>query len=110
MAQNQDHGARSQVLQQRQVLELSPVKASGLVPRNMKSAAPVAVAVHVAPNVASIRASGKCRVVATPSVGFGRAVGGPQIETSAAHITKPSTGRGVTSGPASPGLFRGRAG
>ena len=26
------------------------------------------------------------------------------------HITKPSTGRGVSSGPAKPGLFRGRAG
>ena len=83
---------------------------SGSVPGNKKSAGSVAVAVSVAPKVVSIAASGKSRIVATPPVGFGRTDGGSSSKMSAAHITKPSTGRGVTCGPAKPGLFCGRAG
>jgi len=110
MAQNQNHSATSQSISARQALKLRSVKASGLVPGNKKSAGAVAVAVHLVRQVGSIRASGKSRVVATPPVGFGRAGGGLSNKMSAAHITKPSTGRGVSSGPASPGLFCGRAG
>ena len=86
------------------------MKASGLVPGNKKSAGSVAVAVSVVPQVASIAASGKSRVVATPPVGFVRAGGDSSTKMGAAHITKPSTGRGVTCGPAKPGWFCGRAG
>ena len=86
------------------------MKASGLVPGNKKSAGFVAVAVSLVPKVASIRASGKGRVVATPAFGFGQANGGTSNKMRAAHITKPSTGRGVTCGPAKPGWFLGRAG
>jgi hypothetical protein len=110
MAQNQKRGARSQLLLQRQALEISAVKPSVSVPGNKTSAGSEAVAVSVVPQVASIRVAGKSRVVATPPVGFGRAVGGAPIKMRAAHITKPSTGRGVTCGPAKPGWFCGRAG
>jgi len=110
IAQNQDHRARSQVLWPWQASELSAVKASGLVPGNKKSAGPVAVAVSVAGQPVSIGAYRKRSVVATPAFGFGQANGGTSNKMSAAHISKPSTGRGVTSGPAKPGLFCGRAG
>ena len=83
---------------------------SGSVPGNMKSACLVAVAVQVAGQLVSIGASGKGSVVATPAFGFGQANGGTSSKMSAAHITKPSTGRGVTCGPAKPGWFCGRAG
>ena len=83
---------------------------SGLVPGNKKSAGAVAVAIQVAGQPVSIEASGKRSVVATPAVGFGRESGGSASKMSAAHITKPSTGRGVTCGPAKPGWFCGRAG
>ena len=86
------------------------MKSSDLVPGNKKSAGSVAVAVSVVPRAVSIRAFGKSRVVATPSIGFGRAAGGSSSKIRAAHITKPSTGRGVTCGPAKPGWFCGRAG
>jgi len=94
----------------RQVLEFSEVEASNLVPGNKKSAGSEAVAFSLAYQAVSIKAVRSNRVVAIPAAGFGRASGGTPIKISAAHITKPSTGRGVTSGPASPGLFRGRAG
>jgi hypothetical protein len=110
MAQNQDHRARSEVLWPRQHLELNTVEISGLVPGNKKSAGAVAVAVSGAGQLVSIGASGKGSVVATPTFGFGRAVGGTSNKMRAAHITKPSTGRGVTFGPAKPGWFCGRAG
>jgi hypothetical protein len=100
MAQNQDHRARSQVMWPRQFSELNTVEISGFV----------AVAIQVAGQPVSIEASGKSRVVATPPVGFGRAGGGAPIKMRAAHITKPSTGRVVTYGPAKPGWFCGRAG
>jgi len=105
MAQNQNHAAHSQIFPVRQALEVSAMDASGLVPGNKKPAGSVAVAVQLVHQVVSIRAAGKSRVVATPPVGFGRAVGGVPIKVRAAHITKPSTGRGVTSGPAKPGWF-----
>ena len=110
MAQNQDHRARSKVVRQRKDLELNAVGSSGLVPGNKKSAGFEAVAVSVAGQLVSIGASGKVSVVATPAFGFGQANGGTSNKMSAAHITKPSTGRGVTFGPAKPGLFCGRAG
>jgi hypothetical protein len=110
MSQNQNHAAHSQIFPVRQALEFSAMEASGLVPGNKKSAGSVAVVVQLVHQTVSIRAFGMSRVVATPPVGFGRAVGGSSNKMSAAHITKPSTGRGVTSGPAKPGLFCGRAG
>ena len=110
MAQNQERGARSQPVLKRQALEVSAVKPSGLVPGNKMSASFVAVAIQVAGQLSSIEASGKSRVVATPPVGFGLAGGGSSTKMSAAHITKPSTGRGVTCGPAKPGCLCGRAG
>jgi len=110
MAKNQNHRGCSEASGQRRAVDFCAVGSSGLVLGNKKPAGLVAVAVHVAPNVASIRAAGKSRVVAIPAAGFGQAAGGTPIKTSAAHITKPSTGRGVTSGPASPGSFCGRAG
>ena len=81
-----------------------------LVPGNKKSAGAAALAVSVAGQPVSIAAPGKVSVVATPAFGFGRASGGSSSKMSAAHITKPSTGRGVTFGPAKPGLLCGRAG
>jgi hypothetical protein len=81
-----------------------------LLPGNKKSAGFVAVAIRVAGQLVSIEASGRGSVVATPTFGFGRAVGGVPIKVRAAHITKPSTGRGITFGPAKPGWFCGRAG
>ena len=86
------------------------MEVSGLVPGNKKSAGFVAVAIQVAGQLVSIGASGKVSVVATPAFGFGRAPGGPSTQMRAAHITKPSTGRVVTCGPAKPGWFCGRAG
>jgi len=94
----------------RQALEINVVEASNWVPGNKKSAGAEAVAFSLATRTARIKVAWSNRVVAIPAAGFGRAVGGTSIKTSAAHITKPSTGRGVTSGPASPGWFRGRAG
>jgi len=110
MAQNQNHRACFQEVWPRKYSELNAEEVSGLVPGKKMSSGSVAVAVQLVREVASIRASRKSRVVATPPVGFGRAVGGAPIKMSAAHITKPSTGRGVTSGPAKPGWFCGRAG
>ena len=110
MVQNQDHRARSEVLWARQDLELNTVEISGLVPGKKKSAGSVAIAISRAGQLVSIGASGKVSVVATPAFGFARAPGGSSGKTRAAHITKPSTGRGVTCGPAKPGLFCGRAG
>ena len=86
------------------------MEVAGLVPGNMKSAGAVAVAIQVAGQLVSIGASGKGSVVATPAFGFGQANGGTSNKMRAAHITKPSTGRGVTFGPAKPGWFCGRAG
>jgi hypothetical protein len=86
------------------------VEVSGSVPGNKKSAGQVAVAVSVAGQLVSIGVSGKGSVVAIPAFGFGSADGGISTRMSAAHITKPSTGRGVTCGPAKPGWFCGRAG
>jgi hypothetical protein len=110
MAQNQNHSAPSQSISVRQALELKSVKASGLVPGNKKPAQSVAVAIQLPGQLVSIVESGNRSVVATPAFGFGRAPGGPSTQKRAAHITKPSTGRGVTSGPAKPGWFCGRAG
>jgi hypothetical protein len=110
MAQNQNHHARSKVLRPRQASEVNPVEVSGSVPGNKDSAGAVAVAIQVAGQLVSIGASGKGSVVATPAFGFGQANGGQSTKTTAAHITKPSTGRGVTFGPAKPGWFCGRAG
>ena len=110
MAQDQSPPARSQVMWPRKDSELKAVEISGLVPGDQMSAGAVAVAVQLVRQVASIRASGKSRVVATPQVGFGQADGGSSSKIRAAHITKPSTGREVTFGPAKPGLFCGRAG
>ena len=90
MAQNQDHRARSKVVRQRKDLALNAVGSSGLVPGNKKSAGPVAVAVSVAGQPASIEAPGKASVVATPAFGFGLAGGGSSSKMSAAHITKPA--------------------
>jgi hypothetical protein len=110
MAQNQDHPARSKVVRQRKDLALNAAGSSGFVPGNKKSAGFEAVAVSLAGRSVSIGAAGEGSVVATPAFGFGPAGGGSSSKMSAAHITKPSTGRGVTFGPASPGLFCGRAG
>jgi len=110
MAQNQEQGARSKAAQGRMASELRLVKASASVPGNKKPAGIVAVAFQFALQVASIGVAGTSRVVATPPVGFCRAAGGSSSNMRAAHITKPSTGRGITSGPAKPGLFPGRAG
>ena len=86
------------------------MECSGSVPGNKKSAGAVAVAIQVAGQLVSIEAAGKGSVVATPAFGFGQANGGTSNKMSAAHITKPSTGRVVTYGPAKPGWFCGRAG
>ena len=86
------------------------MECSGSVPFNKKSAGSVAVAIQVAGPLVSIEASVEASVVATPAFGFGQANGGTSNKMSAAHITKPSTGREVTCGPAKPGLFCGRAG
>ena len=110
MAENQIHRARSQVLCERQGSDFRSVECSGSVPENMKSACFVAIAVQVAGQLISIGASGKGSVVATPAFGFGQADGGSSSKIRAAHITKPSTGRGVTCGPAKSGWFCGRAG
>jgi len=110
MAQNQDHRGRSQLVSQRQVLQFSGAGCSGLVPGNKKSAGSGAVAFSVAAQAGSIGAARGIRVVAIPAAGFGQAAGGTPIKSIAAHITKPSTGRVVTCGPAKPGWFCGRAG
>ena len=110
MAQNQERGARSQPVLKRQALKISAMKPSVSVPGNKTSAGSEVVAVSVVPKVAGIVEAGKSGVVAIPSVGFGRAGGGSSTRMRAAHITKPSTGRGVTCGPAKPGWFCGRAG
>jgi len=110
MAQNQDRCARSQVMWPRQDSVLKAVEISGLVLGNKKSAGAVEVAVSVAGQPVSIEAPGKVSVVATPAFGFVRAPGGPSIQMRAAHITKPSTGRAVTFGPAKPDWFCRRAG
>ena len=86
------------------------MEASVLVPGNKESDGSVAVAVSVAGRSVSIGAAGEGSVVATPAFGFGPAGGGSSSKMSAADITKPSTGRGVTFGPAKPGWFCGRAG
>ena len=109
MAQNQNHRARFKVVWPRKDSELN-AEVSGLVPGNKKSAGTMAVAVSVVGQPVSIEASGKGSVVATPAFGFGQANGVTSSKMSAAHITKPSTGRGVTCGPAKPGWFCGRAG
>jgi len=110
MVKNQNHRFRGWVTGRRRVSESCVAEASGWVPGNKKSAGSEAIASSVAVQAVSIGANGRDRVVAISAAGFGRAAGGTPIKTGAAHITKPSTGRGVTSGPASPGLFRGRAG
>ena len=110
MAQIQDHRASSQVMWQRQGSEPKAVEVAGLVPGNKKSAGGVAVAIQVAGRLVSIGASGNGSVVATPVLGFGRAAWASSSQMRAAHITKPSTGRGVTCGPAKPGWLCGRAG
>jgi len=83
-------------------MEFSGVGCSGLVLGNKKSAGPEAVAFSVVPKLVSIGAAGRNRVAAIPAAGFGLALGGVSVSTSAAHITNrsssfrpsASTGRG----------------
>jgi len=110
LAKRQNHPGQTLASRLRLARLSKVVGSSSSVPGNLQIEGCRVVAVSAACQAGSIEANGLPEVVAVSASGFGRAAGANQTIERAAHITKPSTGRGVSSGPAKPGLFRGRAG